>query len=1348
MFTRGQTVLVAILMVCTMPRCLEASLDPSKFLTQYVHDVWTTANGLPQNSVLAMAQTPDGYLWLGTENGLARFDGVRFVTFDRRNAPALKSNIFDALLVDHRGDLWIGTLGGGLVRLSHGVFTSFADHVGLPNDSVEALYEDEHGDLWIGTDGGGLSRLHNNRFQTFTRKDGLADNAVFSICGDHHGGLWIGTHGGLSHWADGQFTNKTTKEGLPEDYVRDVYVDKAGTLWMGMSRSGLVHMVGQEMTLYTTKDGLSDNRVWSIKEDGAGSLWIGTGGSGGFNRFNGKSFTRFTAEEGFSGDDVWTIFEDREGSLWAGTAGGGLNRLRNGAFTTRGTLEGLSGDVILPVYQDREGDIWVGTSANGANRIRDGKVTVFSTRNGLPDNQVFSITEDGQGDHWFGTRGGLARLRNGKFTVFSGSNGLPNDVAQCTYTDSKGTLWVGTRGGLSHFDGRTFTTYTTRDGLSHNKVLAIYEDKRDGTLWVGTGNGLNHLVNGRFRVYTKEDGLSNEIIWTISGDKDGTLWLGSNGSGLYRFKNGLFTNITRQNGLFDDELSSILDDERGNLWFSCNRGVFTIAKDQLNAFADRKIRQVSARDFGVENGMRSAECNGGFQPAGWRMKDGALAFPTMKGMAVVHPDRLATNRQAPPVLIERTRVDHREFNGTGAIEPAAGQGQLEFQYTALSFIESNKIQFKYMLEGFDEDWTDAGTRRVAYYTNIPPGYYHFRVIARGANSVWSREAASVALNLPKHFYQTIPFICLEGMSFVGLMAGAYEIRVKQLRANEAKLVAQVEERTQELSSSEKKFRQLAENIREVFWIMDPQTGAMLYVSPAFDQLWGFSASQVLENPAVWFDKIHEQDRATALAARARQRAGEITECEYRLVHEERTYWVWDRAFPIHDQAGRLERMVGVVEDISEHKAVERVLKHSNDELEQRVVERTTELRHLNQALEKASKSKDEFLANMSHELRTPMNGVIGMTRLALATELNPEQREYLEVVSTSSASLLSIIDDILDFSKFETRILKLEKIAFDSRQCIQQTVASLAGRAEEKALQFECTLANDVPVRLIGDPGRLRQILINLLTNAIKFTLAGRVSTTISVEDQGADSVTLKFCVADTGIGIPKDKHAAIFEAFTQVDSSATRIFGGTGMGLTVAWKLVGLMGGRMWVESAPGAGSRFYFTAPFGVGQTVETPKAEHAPPTPSVPEITQEVTLQSKALRALLVEDNLINQKVAKRLLEKNGCQVHVANNGIEALKALEELEWNVDVVFMDVQMPEMDGIAATKEIRRLEALNGKRLPIFALTAHISEQDEERCLAAGMDKHLTKPIKPEILESVLRKVASGEFRPKPVGV
>jgi PAS domain S-box-containing protein len=714
------------------------------------------------------------------------------------------------------------------------------------------------------------------------------------------------------------------------------------------------------------------------------------------------------------------------------------------------------------------------------------------------------------------------------------------------------------------------------------------------------------------------------------------------------------------------------------------------------------------------------------------MKDGALVFPTMKGIASAYPDRLVINGQAPPVLIEESTIDHREFAGRTAIEPPAGHGQLEFQYTALSFIEPEKIHFKYMLEGFDKDWTAAGSRRVAYYTNIPPGTYQFRVMAQSADGIWSREAATVSLNLPKHFYQTVWFKSLEGLGIMALLAAAYEVRVKQLRANEANLVALVEERTQELSSSEKKFRQLAENIHEVFWIMDPQSAELLYVSPAFDQLWGFSAGDVLKNPARWFDKIDERDRARAAAVRSRQRRGELTECEYRLVHDEQTYWVWDRAFPIRDQAGRLERIVGIVEDITERKAAERVLQRSNDDMEKLVNERTLELRRLNEALKKANKSKDDFLANMSHELRTPMNGVIGMTRLALATELNPEQREYLEVASASSTSLLAVIDDILDFSHLQSRTLTLEKIAFDCRRCVQQTVASLSGKAREKGLAFSAVIAPDVSDALVGDPGRLRQILINLLSNAIKFTSSGGVETTVSLDERDDLGMTLTFCVADTGIGIPKEKQAAIFEAFSQADSSTTRMFGGTGMGLAVSSKLVGLMGGRIWVDSEPGVGSRFYFTAPFAIG---EKPKKE----TPLAP---AQNAPRLKALRTLLVEDNPINQKLARRLLEKNGCQVVVAGNGREALTALERTDWNVDVVFMDVQMPEMDGLEATREIRRLELLNGKRLPVFALTAHISKQDEEQCLAAGMDRHFTKPIKPELLEAVLAEVASGEFR------
>jgi PAS domain S-box-containing protein len=1332
-----------------MPSRLEAGLDPSKLITQYVHEVWTSDNGLPQNSVLAIAQTTDGYLWFGTENGVARFDGVRFVNFDSRNTPALKSNQIGALLVDHRGDLWIGTHGGGLTVLSQGVFKNYTDKIGLSNDSVSALYEDKGGDLWIGTDGGGLNRVHNGRTETYTQKDGLADSTVFSLCGDAKGGIWIGTHGGLSHWVEGHFTTKKKKDGLPSDYIQTVYADREGTVWVGTNRDGLARMDDKGVSTYTTKNGLSSNAIWSITEDTAGSLWVGTGG-GGIDRFRGGKFSKFSTKEGLSGDDVWALLEDREGSLWIGSSGGGLNRLRNGTFTTVGAMEGLSSDVALPIYQDREGAVWVGTADAGINRLKDGKITVFTTRDGLADNRVFSITEDGRGDHWFGTRHGLTRLSNGKFTVHAAKNGLPNDVVDCLYTDSKGDLWVGTRSGLSHFDGRNFATYTTNDSLSHNNILSIYEDRRDGTLWVGTDNGLNHFVDGRFRVYTKRDGLSNEVVIAIVGDADGTLWLGTNGGGLNRFKNGVFTSVTTREGLFDDAVFQILDDQHGNLWLSSNWGVFSVAKNQLNAFAEHRIHQITSRSFGVGDGMRSRECNGGVQPAGYRLSGGILAFPTMKGIAEINPEHIVTNAVPPPVLIEQTMVDDHELSGRATLRPPPGKGQLEFHYTALTFIAPERIHFKYMLEGFEKDWVEAGTRRVAYYTNIPPGNYRFKVIARNADGVWSPRGAGVSVILAKHFYQTTAFEILESIVLLGLCAAAYRMRVRQLRANEAKLVALVEQRTQALSSSEKKFRQLAENIREVFWMMDPRNGTLLYVSPAFDQLWGFSAAKVLADPAAWFDSIHPEDREAVAATRSRKRAGKFLECEYRLVQGERIYWVWDRAFPIYDQAGRLDRIVGVVEDITQRKEAEQVLRQSNEELEGRVNERTAELTLLNDALqaeneerrrteeklnsakeaaEAANKAKSEFLANMSHEIRTPINGVIGMTRLALATELNPEQKEYLELASSSASSLLAIVDDILDFSKVEARKLVLEKLAFDVRRVVQQTVESLAGKAHEKALKIGCSVADEVPAILLGDAGRCRQVLTNLLTNAIKFTRGGSVFTTVSLEEKDDSNVTLKICVADTGVGIPKDKHAAIFEAFTQVDGSSTRAAGGTGLGLTVSSKLVGLMGGRIWVESEPGVGSQFYFTVVLGIaGEASAT--AEAAP--------VQEL----KALHILLVEDNVINQKVAKRLLESNGYRVTVANNGREALSVLEQMNWKLDVVLMDIQMPEMDGIDATKEIRRLESVNGMRLPVFALTAHALKSDEEQCLAAGMDAHLTKPIKTEVLLGTLREVAAGKFK------
>ncbi|HKQ03975.1 MAG TPA: two-component regulator propeller domain-containing protein [Blastocatellia bacterium] len=805
--------------------CAALVFAAEKPLGQFSHSVWRTENGLPQNTVRAIVQTRDGYIWLATDDGLVRFDGIRLTIFDRQNTPAIKSSAILTLYEDRDGALWIGT-DNGLLRYQNDGFVAYTTKDGLADDRVTAVTSDREGRLWIATPGG-LSRFDGNRFVTYTTDNGLPSNSVGALFADSRGALWASTTGGLVRFSADQITAYTMRDGLPRNGANAIYEGRDGTLWVG-TPGGLARLNNGRFVALTTADGLASNMVWTMRQDREGTLWVGT--DGGLSHLTASGFKTFTTADGLAHNSVYSIIESRDGSLWLGTPGG-LSRMQAGQLIAYTARDGLSSNGVLAMIEDREGNLWVGTESGGLNLFRDKKFTGITAGDGLAGDLVWALRESGDGALWVGTQTGLTEIRGGVYKTYTMKDGLPSDVVRALCQDREGRLWIGTPAGLCRFAEGRFTTYTDLDGLSSNAVSVIEEgidgslwigtlagltrlkdDKftiyttqnglssdailslragRDGSLWIGTRNGgLNRFKDDRFTAYTAEQGLSDVSVRALYEDSDGTLWVGTRSGGLNRFKDGRFVAIRARNGLADDGVFQILEDGKGNLWMSSTKGIFAVSREQLNAFAERNVADVSAIAYGTADGMESRECTGGGQPAGWRSRDGRLWFPTIKGVAVADPEHMKTNSEPPPVVVEQIIVDEKPVEKTANIELAAGVYRLEFHYTGLSFIAPEKVRFKYKLEGFDQNWVDAGARRTAYYTSIPPGHYTFRVLAANNDGVWNATGAVVSFYLRPRFYQTVWFY-VALLALAGAIAWAiYRRRIRRVRAEFAAVLAE------------------------------------------------------------------------------------------------------------------------------------------------------------------------------------------------------------------------------------------------------------------------------------------------------------------------------------------------------------------------------------------------------------------------------------------------------------------------------------------------------------------------------------------------------------------------------
>lgn len=1339
-FRRRSCALACALLLAVAQPTVHAATDTRPLSLQHL----STADGLPQATVMTTLQDSQGFVWIATEDGLVRYDGHDLVRYgyERGNPTSLPGNFVRDVVEDRAGNVWVAVKDAGIARWDRSTdrFTVYRHDPAKPrslgSNAARALVVDPQGRLWVATTDAGISVLDpaTNSFEHLRhdpeKPGSLVDDRVHVLALDRAGNVWVGTDAGLARWQPESrtFVHVGHASGdaalLGRRRVSEFLEDSAGRLWVGTFDAGLFQIDWQGRVLRAFRhdsqrpDSLAHDDVRALLEDEAGRLWVGTAdGLSLFDRATGgfAHYRNDRADPGSLPDSfVMSLYQDSSGLVWIGTRTAGVSRWDPHSWELGGHRpEWLNGRMVTSFADAPNRRLWVGSLGGGLVRFDPDTgdaldVDAILRRRGvLRDQRVMSLRTDRRGVLWIGTMtDGLKSLdKEGRLESIPVKRGDPRALSapgiMTIYEARNGLLWIGTHGGGANVldpatgDVRQLPFGTGPGAVSGANVSAFAEDA-SGNVWIATaGAGLNVArpdgsVLKSFRHDPRDPtSLSSDAVYALAADREGRIWIGTDDGGLDLVVGSSaqpdaihFDNFSRSEGLSSDTIYGIVPDASGNLWLSGNAGLMRL---------DPRTRAI--KTFHREHGLQGEEFN--FN-AYHQLRDGRIAFGGNGGFNVFDAARLSDSGRPPRVVVTRIEVMGAPLATgapswlTGRLELGHDANLVALDFAALDFQSPHRNRLAYRVQGLTDRWIDLGTQHRVTLTNLEAGEHVLEVRAANADSVWSEKPLAITITKAASPWRTpVAYACY------ALLVG------------------------------------------------------------------GFVAYRV------WL-----QRRRLARAFRRQQT------------------------------------------------------------LEADVAKRTQELVESNRLLAEAARAKEGFLARMSHELRTPMNGVVGMTELLARTSLTPTQEQLTGTIRSSAESLLRILNDLLDLSKINAGKVELETLSIDLTQLLEECAALFAGACDRKGLELVVSPPDRQDLAVLGDPLRIRQVLMNLIGNAVKFTEQGEIVVKADIVVDAPGRADVRLTVSDTGIGMEPQVAARVFEPFAQADESTSRRFGGTGLGLAICRELAQLMGGTIRVDSRASVGSTFVVSLPLAVepaalraippllngryariqtrrpalreslerylaalGVTalaastgpvdaapegtlllvdadshgpdaqslvrrgaaacgavvLATPAAvrswgleqpgaerrcrilpkpvkldalreslEHALGAPAA--TAPEALVHSTATRGhvLIVEDDPVNATVAEGYLGVLGCtSVWVADGPTALSRSAGE---HFDLILMDINMPSLDGYQ-TASLIRLRERDGRRTPIVALTAHGAGEARARCLAAGIDDVLGKP-------------------------